>query len=63
MTTPSCQQMSTALVSATEASKKLYNFFFDGGSFINQIDIRGLEDNLTVIDFCLKQKRAELQHG
>jgi len=54
--------MTTALVSATEASQQLFVFPFNGGTHITPRDIRYLEDNLTVIHFYLKQKRAELEH-
>jgi len=53
--------MTTPIVSATEASRQLYDFFFNGGSTINYRDIRYLEDNLTVIDFFLKQNVTD--HG
>jgi hypothetical protein len=53
----------TASVSAIEASGHLYAFFFNGGPTINFQDIRYLEHNLTVIDFYLKKKRAELEHA
>lgn len=54
--------MTSATVSAIEASRQLYAFFFNGGSTINLKDIRHLEDNVTVLDFYLKKKRAELEH-
>lgn len=54
--------MTTCTVSAIEASRQLYAFFFSGRHTITLQDIRYLEDNLTVIDFYLKKKRAELEH-
>ena len=55
--------MTTCTVSAIEASRQLYAFFFNGGHSITWQDIRYLQDNLTVIDFYLKKKRAEIQHS
>ncbi len=55
--------MTTCTVSAIEASRQLYALFFNGGPTINFQDIRFLEDHLTVIDFYLKKKRAELEHA
>ncbi|DBA68509.1 TPA: hypothetical protein ACH3X2_001179 [Trebouxia sp. C0005] len=54
--------MTTCTVSAIEGSRQLYAFFFSGRHTITLQDIRYLEDNLTVIDFYLKKKRAELEH-